>query len=80
MSVIDLLFNPQARLLVGVSDRLDADGSLRIYLNARYTGLHTHCSDSEGIERVRAAWAGGAMGHQSVIVADDALCDCPEEQ
>jgi hypothetical protein len=77
MSIVDLLFNKDAHLLVGVADDLDADGSLRAYIDARYTHRHVHVKP-EAHEKVRRAWA-GALGHTSITVDPESICDCPEE-
>jgi hypothetical protein len=63
------------RLIVGVSDEPDADGSWRIYLNARYTGLHTHTLSAEQAEECRSY----TRGHLYADVPADSLCGCPEE-
>jgi hypothetical protein len=81
MSILDALFNPNTnmRLLVGVSENLDPDGSLRIYVGARYTGIHTHTAEPEDIEKIRRAWS-GARGHQFIEVRTENLCNCPEPE
>ena len=76
MSVINALFDPTYRLLVGVSE-VESDGSVRVYLNARYTNLHTHVDNPDEIAKVQKAWRNPA-GHQYVRVPDEALCDCAE--
>lgn len=62
-----------ARLIVGIED--DPDGSLRVYVGARYTGIHTHVLDEEAKEDVRRAWPG--WGHLFADIPAAALCDCP---
>lgn len=74
MSLIDLLY-PGAILWVGIED--DDDGSLRLYLDARWKNLHTHVDDPEAIKDLRSAWNGGAMGHQALRVPREAWCTCP---
>lgn len=72
MSVLDLLY-PDAALIVGVED--DADGSLRVYLYARWKGIHTHVDDEAAKDAARRAWNSG--GHVVTRVPRTALCDCP---
>lgn len=65
---------PGVHLLVGVgTDPLD--GSLRVYLDARYTGRHTHVDDPDARHRIEQAWA-SAGHHYLDTVPDAALCDC----
>lgn len=61
------------RLIVGIED--DEDGSLRVYLDRRWTNLHTHVADEEVKRQVRNSW--GYQGHVFTDVPADALCDCP---
>ena len=71
--MIDLLFS-DGHLIVGLED--DPDGSLRVYLDARFRGIHTHVDNEEAKAEVRRAWS-GAMSHITTRVPDSALCDCP---
>lgn len=65
---------PGARLLVGVERELD--GSLRVYVNMRSTGVHTHVDPGEAADQIESAWL-GAMSHLWLTdVPADALCDC----
>jgi hypothetical protein len=66
----------ETRLLVGTDTDPD-DGSLRVYVNARYTGIHTHIpAGSEDAQRFRN---GFGSGHAYADIPDDALCDCHPE-
>lgn len=69
------LFMPDGHLIVGLED--DPDGSLRVYLDHRATGIHTHVANEPAKAEVRSAWAGSHMGHLTTRVPKDALCDCP---
>lgn len=60
------------RLLVGVEED-PCEGGVIAYLNARYTGLHTHVTQ-EGVDAARRAW--GAAGHVWIDVPTEALCNC----
>lgn len=73
------VFGPDACLLVGVGPD-EADGSMRVYLDARWRGLHTHVSDPEGKAQVRRAWAGGYRSHTFVAVPHEHRCNCPEPE
>jgi len=63
-----------SRLIVGIED--DTDGSLRVYVGARWKNIHTHVEDEGTKREVRNAW-GGAHGHVVADIPADALCDCP---
>lgn len=68
---------PNGHLVVGLED--DTDGSVRVYLDHRWRGIHTHVKDAQAVERVRRAWASSyRSGHLFTTVPRDALCDCPE--
>jgi len=69
------LFRPDGHLIVGVED--DTDGSLRVYLDMRSTGLHTHVDDESAKAEVRRAWSASYMGHLTTQVPKEALCTCP---
>jgi hypothetical protein len=74
--VIELLFPtafPDHHLLVGLED--DADGSLRVYVDARYLGIHTHVDDEAAKEEVRRGYA--SAHHVTAHIPRDSLCDCP---
>jgi len=67
---------PGARLLVGV--QRDLDGGVRVYVNMRSTGIHTHVAAGESADQIESAWL-GAMSHLWLTdVPDDALCDCED--
>lgn len=70
--MIDLLFS-DGHLVVGIED--DPDGSLRVYLDMRSRGIHTHVDDEDAKAEVRSAWA-NAMSHITTRVPNDALRDC----
>ncbi len=74
MSIIDLI-HPDGRLIVGVGT--DADGSLRVYLGMRSTGLHAHVDGEDAKAEVLRAWH-GTYGHLTTRVPASALCRCPE--
>ena len=62
-------------LLVGLED--DEDGSLRVYLGRRWTGIHTHVADEDAKRELRRVWGQG-RGHALVTTPPrEALCDCP---
>ena len=71
--MIGLLFGE--RLIVGIED--DPDGSLRVYVDARHTGIHTHIDDESAKEQVRNAWASSV--HLTAPIPREALCDCEPE-
>jgi hypothetical protein len=72
------MFGPDDCLLVGVSED-EPDGSMRIYLGARYTHLHTHLSDPTEKENVRRIWNNGHNAdHIFTNVPLDKRCTCPE--
>jgi hypothetical protein len=72
--MFDLLL-PEGHLIVGIED--DPDGSLRVYLDMRSTGVHTHVADESAKAEVRNAWAASFMGHLTTRVPQKALCTCP---
>jgi len=72
--MFDLLF-PDGHLVVGLED--DADGSLRVYVDQRSTGIHSHVADPDAKTRIRGAWSSSRMGHLTTQIPRDALCDCP---
>ena len=63
---------PRERLIVGLED--DADGSLRVYVDARWTGIHTHVDDPEVKDKLRRSW--GSSTHLTSVIPDSVLCDC----
>lgn len=65
---------PNTHLITGLGE--DADGSLRVYLDARYLGRHTHVDDEGAKAEIRRQFPG--MGHVFTDVPFEALCDCPE--
>jgi hypothetical protein len=67
---------PDTRLLVGLEDDPD-DGSLMVFVGARYKGIHAHVTDPEQIERVRLEY--GTAGHVFADIPAAALCDCHPE-
>ena len=72
-----LLFGgPDLHLWVGIGD--DEDGGLRVYLDMRSTGLHTHLPVGATTDDARRQWGNGRYpGHQYLEVPRTALCDCP---
>lgn len=64
------------RLVVGTDTDPD-DGSLRVYLGARYTGIHTHVPADAPEARQLTVWS--PMAHLFVDVPADKLCDCHPE-
>jgi hypothetical protein len=73
------LFLPDGHLIVGLED--DPDGSLRVYVDHRSTGIHSHVIDPKAVEEIRNAWAATHMGHLTTRIPSDALCSCrlPEQ-
>lgn len=70
------IFSLDDHLVVGLG--ADTDGSLRVYLDHRSTGIHSHVADPEARAEIERAWA-NPMGHVFTTVPRSALCDCPEE-
>jgi hypothetical protein len=69
------LLTGNACLIVGVED--DPDGSLRVYLGARWKGIHVHVDDETARAEIRRAWGDPLSAH--VFTARppaDALCQC----
>lgn len=60
------------RLIVGLED--DADGSLRVYVDMRSTGIHTHVSDESAKDQYRRAF--GSSRHLTSVIPSSVLCDC----
>lgn len=65
------------KLVVGLEED---DEGLRVYVGARYTGIHSHLNDEDAKKKIRNAWAGSFMGHLFTDIPDDALCNCEEEK
>lgn len=68
------LMHPEGHIIVGLQD--DSDGSLRVYLDHRSTGLHTHVDDEKAQAELRSAWGASFMGHLTTQVPATALCKC----
>lgn len=68
--------HPDARLIVGIENDPPGSGAptVRIYLGARSTGVHTHVADPDAIRELQQAWAQG--GHVTTRVPKPALCVC----
>ncbi len=69
------MLHPDGCLIVGVED--EPGGSMRVYLNARWTGVHTHVDDPVAQDEIRGAW--GSNRHVLTIVPRAAQCDCGPE-
>ena len=69
------LFYPDGHLIVGLED--DDDGSLRVYVDHRSTGIHSHVADHGAQAEIRDAWVGSYRGHLTTRIPREALCDCP---
>jgi hypothetical protein len=67
------MFGPAARLVVGLED--DPDGSLRVYVAPRYSGIHSHVDDEEAKRTLRREWA-SVFGHLTADIPAHALCNC----
>jgi len=67
---------PGSWLLVGV--QRDLDGGVRLYVDMRSKGIHTHVAAGDTADQLESAWL-GAMSHLWLTdVPDDALCDCED--
>lgn len=75
MSTAASLFDPDSHLVVGPEDDTE-DGSLRVYVDSRYTGIHSHVADEGVKDQFRQAWAMASMPLCTTIPAE-ALCNCP---
>jgi hypothetical protein len=74
-SPIDALM-PGAMLFVG-TDRQQSDNSLRVYLNARYEGIHVHVEPGESADKIEQVWGARHLGHLFATEIDTAgLCKC----
>lgn len=64
------------KLVVGLEEEKDG---LKVYVGARYLGIHSHLKDFEACTKMRRAWGGPSMGHLFTDIPSDALCDCKEK-
>jgi hypothetical protein len=53
---VSLLFNPDARLVVGVEDDCET-GGVRVYIGARYQNRYSLIVAPDDCERARLAWS-----------------------